>query len=115
MLFAFSVESVFPDSYLLRFLCSGQAPLSEPSTLFVCYFSGSLRASFELFHTVWFVFFCETYITPTDSPIATTADIWLLEAGGSSKRQDESSERGLSLNRSQRGNCSTEYNTPLGT
>ena len=35
--------------------------------------------------------------------------------GGSSKRHDESSERGMSLNRSQRGNCSTEYNTPLGT
>ena len=35
--------------------------------------------------------------------------------GVSSNRQDESPSRGLSLNRSQRGNCSTEYNTPPGT
>lgn len=46
--------------------------------------------------------------------LRSNTDIWSW-AGGSSKRQDESSERGLSLNRSQRGNCSTEYNTPLGT
>ena len=35
--------------------------------------------------------------------------------GASSNRQDESPSQGLSLNRSQRGNCSTEYNTPPGT
>ncbi|KAF6197424.1 hypothetical protein GE061_020179, partial [Apolygus lucorum] len=29
-----------------------------------------------------------------------------------SDRFDESSELGMSLNRSQRNNCSTEYNTP---
>ena len=39
----------------------------------------------------------------------------LSRGGVSSIRQDESPSRGLSLNRSQRGNCSTEYNTPPGT
>ena len=39
----------------------------------------------------------------------------VLCSGVSSNRQDESPSIGLSLNRSQRGNCSTEYNTPPGT
>ena len=39
----------------------------------------------------------------------------VLARGVSSNRQDESPSQGLSLNRSQRGNCSTEYNTPPGT
>jgi len=39
----------------------------------------------------------------------------VARCGVSSNRQDESPSRGLSLNRSQRGNCSTEYNTPPGT
>ncbi|KAI4473449.1 hypothetical protein M0804_015340 [Polistes exclamans] len=39
----------------------------------------------------------------------------VLGNGVSSIRQDESPSQGLSLNRSQRGNCSTEYNTPPGT
>lgn len=38
-----------------------------------------------------------------------------LCVGASSNRQDESPSEGQSLNRSQRGNCSTEYNTPPGT
>ena len=33
----------------------------------------------------------------------------------SSSHQDESSSQGLSLNGSQHGNCSTEYDTPAGT
>lgn len=56
------------------------------------------------------------------SPIVTS--VWKVSigvrclsrfCGASSNRQDESPSIGLSLNRSQRGNCSTEYNTPPGT
>ena len=32
-----------------------------------------------------------------------------------SNQHDESSSQGLSLNGSQHGNCSTEYDTPAGT
>jgi hypothetical protein len=41
-------------------------------------------------------------------------DLALLPADPSS-HQDESTSQRLSLNGSQHGNCSTEYNTPAGT
>ena len=39
----------------------------------------------------------------------------MIASGNSSSHQDESSSQGLSLNGSQHGNCSTEYDTPAGT
>ena len=60
---------------------------------FLCFLSLSLSLSLSPLHIIFLTIF----------------------RGVSSNRQDESPSIGLSLNRSQRGNCSTEYNTPPGT
>jgi hypothetical protein len=115
--FMFSQESVFPDSYFPFALRPSAAKRPfDFVCLFVCLFVsalGSLRASAADRSHRGFIQRDNTFYRHTDC--CDSGRYLVARAGGSSKRQDESSERGLSLNRSQRGNCSTEYNTPLGT